>query len=97
MPADFFVYIMTNQRHSVLYTGVTNNLIRRVAQHRAGRQQKDFTCRYRVTKLIYFEQFRDAYNAITREKQIEGGSRQDKIDLINSRNSAWIDLAENSL
>jgi putative endonuclease len=87
------VYIMTNLRHSVLYTGVTNNLIRRVLEHK-GKVVKGFTKHYKVDKLVYFEATERIEDAITREKQIKGGSRQDKFDLITSINPHWKDLLE---
>ena len=88
MGRQFFVYILTNQRRTVLYTGVTNDLKKRGYQHRH-KLIPGFTSRYNVDKLVYYEVFEDAYNAISREKQIKGGSRQKKIDLINSMNPQW--------
>ena len=81
---------MTNAHHTVLYTGVTNDLQRRVLEHRAGKS--GFTRKYNVTRLVFFECAPDASAAITREKQIKGGSRQKKIDLIQSMNPEWKDL-----
>jgi putative endonuclease len=91
MARQFFLYIMTNKANTVLYTGVTNNLKRRVYQHKEKRISS-FTARYNVSKLVYFEIFSDPYNAIKREKQIKGGSRQKKIDLVVSMNPSWNDL-----
>ena len=88
---EYFVYILTNKYNKVLYTGVTNDLQRRVLQHRTGKAGS-FTSRYKVIKLVYFEMTVDVYAAIAREKQIKGGSRQDKIDLVNSINPEWNDL-----
>jgi putative endonuclease len=82
---------MTNQHNKVLYTGVTNNLIRRIYEHKE-KLVSGFTKRYNIDKLVYYEVFQDAYNAISREKQIKGGSRQKKIDLINRMNPDWKDL-----
>ncbi|HUI95042.1 MAG TPA: GIY-YIG nuclease family protein [Xanthobacteraceae bacterium] len=93
MRRQFFIYILTNQRHTVLYVGVTNDLAKRVYQHR-NKLVGGFTSRYNVDKLVYYEVFEDAYSAISREKQIKGGSRQKKIDLINSMNPQWRDLYE---
>jgi putative endonuclease len=93
MQKYFYVYIMTNFLHSVLYTGVTNDLKRRMYEHKA-RKGKGFTSRYNATKLVYYEVFEDVYSAITREKQIKGGSRQKKIDLINRKNPGWRDLSD---
>jgi len=89
---QYCVYIMTNVHNTVLYTGVTNNLMRRVGEHKAGKS--GFTRRYNVTKLVYYECGDDVNTAITREKQIKAGSRQKKIDLINSLNPGWKDLYE---
>lgn len=88
----YCVYIITNAHHTVLYTGVTNDLQRRVMEHRKGKS--DFTKKYNITKLGFFECGDDINIAITREKQIKGGSRQRKIDLINSMNPEWKDLFE---
>ncbi len=87
----YFVYILTNRNNTTLYTGVTNNLYRRVKQHKSGKGGK-FTAKYRITKLVYYEVFENAYEAINREKLIKGGSRQKKIDLVNEDNPAWIDM-----
>ena len=87
----YFVYILTNRNNSTLYTGVTNNLYLRVKQHKLGKGSK-FTSKYRTAKLVYYEVFKDIYAAICREKQIKGGSRKKKIDLVNEENPAWIDL-----
>ena len=84
---------MTNANHTVLYTGVTNNLYRRVMEHRAGKG-RGFTKKYNVQKLVYYEYGDDINQAILREKQIKAGSRQKKIDLVNSINPEWKDLLE---
>ena len=88
------VYIMTNFKNSVLYTGVTNDLIRRVFEHKTGLNPNSFTFRYKTTKLVYFESFHSMEEAIAREKQIKGGSRKKKEDLIKSLNPEWKDLYE---
>ena len=90
---QYCVYILTNSRHTVLYTGVTNNLERRLSEHK-NKMGSAFTKRYNIDKLVYFECGDDINVAITREKQIKAGSRQDKIDLINTMNPAWKDLYE---
>jgi putative endonuclease len=72
-------------------TGVTNDLKRRVSEHKE-RRGKSFTSRYNAIKLVYYEVLEDAYSAIVREKQIKAGSRQKKIDLINKMNPQWKDL-----
>jgi putative endonuclease len=91
MAHDYFVYILTNSRHTVLYTGVTNDLIRRVSQHRP-KSAGGFTARYNVDKLVFYEQTTDIRAAIGREKQIKGGSRERKIALVNGMNPDWRDL-----
>ena len=87
-----FIYILTNKTHSVLYTGVTSNLTQRLHQHQTGTFTDSFTHKYRVTKLVYFEEFVNIVDAIAREKQIKAGSRQKKIGLINHFNPEWKDL-----
>jgi putative endonuclease len=82
---------MTNQNHTVLYTGVTNDLERRVTEHRSGKGGV-FSQKYKLYKLVYYEAGNDVSEAIAREKQIKGGSRQKKIDLVNSINPDWEDL-----
>ena len=91
MSKQYFVYIVTNKYHTVLYTGVTNNLDRRIDQHRTA-LPTTFTGRYKTNKLVYFEEHGDILEAISREKQIKAGSRQKKMDLINSINPEWNDL-----
>ena len=91
MDRQYYVYIMTNQICSVLYVGVTNDLVRRIYEHK--RKIVDgFTKKYNASKLVYYEIFEDPENAILREKRIKAGSRQKKIDLINTINKEWIDL-----
>jgi len=87
----FYVYIMTNKLNTVLYTGITSDLIRRTYEHR-NKLIEGFTKRYNITKLVYYEIFNDPENAILREKQIKAGSRQKKVELINNMNEQWIDL-----
>ena len=91
MPHGGFVYLLTNQHNRVLYTGVTNDLKRRVWQHRE-HLVEGFTARYQVTKLVCYEMFADIRDALAREKQIKAGSHQKKIDLINGFNPEWRDL-----
>jgi putative endonuclease len=90
---QYFVYIMTNPRNTVLYTGVTGDLKRRVWEHKT-KAVPGFTAKYNVVKLVYFEVFDDPEEAILREKKIKGGSRAKKIALINSFNPQWRDLYE---
>jgi len=89
----FFIYIMTNKSNQVLYTGVTNDLKRRVFEHKE-KLVEGFTKKYNLSKLVYYEVFKDAESAITREKQIKGGSRAKKLALIETQNSEWKDLWE---
>ncbi|MDB9513302.1 GIY-YIG nuclease family protein [Kamptonema animale CS-326] len=91
MSKNYYIYIMTNKYNTVLYTGVTNDLQRRVYEHKS-KLIDGFTKKYNIIKLVYYEIFEDIYNAIAREKQIKGGSRQKKIDLVNSFNQEWKDL-----
>ena len=87
----FAIYIMTNKRDGVLYTGVTNDLKRRAFEHRED-LVPGFSRRYNLHKLVYFETTSDAYSAINREKQIKAGSRAKKIALVNASNPEWRDL-----
>ncbi|MDP2918890.1 MAG: GIY-YIG nuclease family protein [Dehalococcoidia bacterium] len=93
MRADrqYYVYIMTNAKHTVLYTGVTNNLIRRVWEHKE-KLVDGFTKKYHVDMLMYYETFADVREAIAREKHIKSGSRHVKVALINYVNPEWRDL-----
>ncbi len=92
MSNRYFVYIMTNHSRT-LYIGVTNNLERRVSQHKQG-EIEGFTKRYNIRRLVYFEESSDVRVAIEREKQLKGWLRQKKIDLIESSNPGWKDLSE---
>jgi putative endonuclease len=91
MAKQFYVYIMTNKSNSVLYTGVTNDLNRRVYEHK-NKLVEGFTKKYNVDKLVFYEVCEDVTSAIAREKQIKGGSRAKKIKLIEETNSKWNDL-----
>ncbi|MCK4469669.1 MAG: GIY-YIG nuclease family protein [Desulfobacterales bacterium] len=93
MGGQYYVYIMTNEHDKVLYTGITNDLKRRVYKHKE-KLINGFTKKYNITKLVYYEVFEDPENAILREKQIKAGSRQKKIDLVNSINRKWLNLYE---
>jgi putative endonuclease len=93
MDRRFCIYIMTNNGNTVLYTVVTNDLKRRVYEHKE-KLVEAFTKKYNISKLVYYEIYDDIENAILREKQIEGGSRQKKVELINSINRDWRDLYE---
>ncbi len=87
----YYVYIMSNRSNSVIYTGVTNNLPRRVDEHK-NKSIKGFTSNYNVNKLVYFEEYQDVESAVAREKQIKAGSRARKLVLINVANPEWKDL-----
>jgi putative endonuclease len=91
MNAQFFVYIVTNRHHTVLYTGVTNDLVRRTYEHRE-KVNPGFTNRYNAGKLVYYEGTPDINAAIAREKQIKGGSRRKKLALIVAMNPDWRNL-----
>ncbi len=91
---SFYVYIMTNKLHTVLYVGVTNDIIRRNFEHK-NKLAKGFTEKYNVNKLVYYKQFGTALEAIAEEKRIKGWLRIKKINLINSINSEWKDLSDN--
>ena len=88
----YYVYIMTNNSRT-LYTGVTNNLERRVYEHKKG-SVRGFTKKYNIDKLVYYDSCPDVNEAIKREKQIKGWLRRKKIDLIESVNPEWKDLSE---
>jgi putative endonuclease len=90
-PRVFYIYIITNERNTVLYTGVTNNLIRRILEHEQ-KLNKGFTAKYNCHKLVYYETYDNPSDAIAREKQIKAGSRKRKIKLIESKNPEWYDL-----
>lgn len=89
-----FIYIITNNNHTVLYTGVTSNLSKRIKEHQDKRFQGSFSAKYNANKLVYYEAFQMIGDAISREKQIKAGSRAKKIALINTVNAEWDDLYE---
>jgi putative endonuclease len=88
---QYYVYILANKAGTVLYTGVTNNLAKRVSEHK-GKLADGFTRRYNVDGLVYYEAGEDIMSAIEREKAIKGGSRHRKLQLIESMNATWRDL-----
>ena len=88
----YYVYIMTN-KSGTLYTGMTNNIRRRVMQHK-DKHVAGFTKQYNITRLIYYKCFTDVHAAIAREKRIKGWVRQKKLDLIASVNPEWNDLSD---
>jgi putative endonuclease len=91
---QYYVYINTNRWNSVLYTGVSNNLLSRNYYHKIKENKQSFTAKYKADKLVYYEIFNNVNDAITREKQIKGGSRKKKIELIKKINLKWRDLSE---
>jgi putative endonuclease len=88
---SYFIYLMMNKTNTVIYTGVTNNLVRRIYEHKH-KSNNSFTSKYKVNKLVYYEIFGDVNEAIKREKQIKAGSRKKKIDLILKDNPRFDDL-----
>ena len=89
----YYVYMLTNWNNKVLYTGVTNNLERRIYEHK-NKLVKGFTEKYNVNKLVYFEYTSDVNSAIAREKEIKGWTRQKKNQLVQGVNPLWKDLSE---
>jgi putative endonuclease len=92
MEYTYYAYLTMNKNNSVIYTGVTNGLLRKITVHKQKINPRSFTARYNVDKLVYYEEFDDINNAIAREKQIKGWSRQKKLDLIKSTNPKFRDL-----
>ncbi|NVO84035.1 GIY-YIG nuclease family protein [Hymenobacter terrestris] len=88
----YYVYLLTNKNKTVLYIGVTNDLQRRVGEHKVG-LHPGFTKKYNLHYLVYFESYPDIKAAIAREKQLKAGSRQKKEALIMAENPEWLDLA----
>ena len=89
---DYYVYIMTNHSRT-LYTGMTNNLERRVQEHKIG-LGSEFTSKYKITQLVYYESTNDVRVAIEREKEIKNWLRAKKVTLIEAKNPQWRDLSE---
>jgi len=92
----YFVYILASQKYGTLYIGVTNNISKRIYEHKT-KSLPGFTSHYNVTQLVHIEQYVDIVTAISREKQLKRWRRQYKIDLINKHNNTWADLSENLL
>jgi len=90
----YFVYILTNKRFTVLYTGVTSDLEQRVYEHKTKFYPDSFTAKYQCDRLIYYEEFSDVEEAIKREKQLKKYKRTFKANLINQMNAEWKDLSE---
>ena len=89
-----FIYIVANKNNTTLYIGVTSNLPERILEHKQKKYKNSFTAKYNLDKLVYWESFQEIGDAIGREKQLKGGSRQKKEDLINLMNPKWDDLYE---
>ncbi|MEO0107407.1 MAG: GIY-YIG nuclease family protein [candidate division WOR-3 bacterium] len=96
MTKQYYVYVLTNKRNSVLYIGVTDNLARRIYEHK-NKLINGFTKKYNLTKLVYYEVTNDVYEAIKREKQLKNWHRDWKINLITQNNKEWKDLSEELL
>ena len=94
---EYYVYILTNAHKTVLYTGVTRDLVRRVYEHKNHLERNSFTARYNVELLVYYESTSDVEAAIEREKQIKGWNRKRKEKLIASKNPNWVDLYDGIL
>ena len=94
---QYYVYILSNSHKNVIYTGVTNNLVKRVYEHKNHLDKGSFTSRYNVENLVYFEETTDIDAAIAREKQIKGWNRKRKEKLIEAKNPSWDDLYKNIL
>jgi putative endonuclease len=86
------IYIITNKRNGTLYVGVTSDLAKRIDEHKQGRGC-EFTTKYQLSTLVYVELFSTMYDAIAREKQLKGGSRKKKIELIEKDNPRWEDIS----
>ena len=91
MSKQYFVYITSCTNKSIFYTGVTNNLVRRIYEHK-NKSSKGFTSKYNLNKLLYYEECADSESAILREKQIKKYSQKKKIDLIQKKNPGMYDL-----
>jgi len=87
------VYFMTNKNNTVIYIGITSDLLKRVYQHKT-KAHKGFTSKYNCDKLVYFEEFSNINQAIVREKQLKAGNRKRKEELINTSNPEWNDLSD---
>lgn len=93
MSHTYFVYILANESHE-LYVGITNDLYRRLAEHRSGLDPDSYVNRHRIQRLVYCEPTNDVVAAIRREKQLKGWTRKRKLELIEGINPGWRDLAE---
>ena len=89
---NYYVYILTNRHKTVLYVGVTNDLVRRVYEHKIHLDKKSFTAQYNVENLVFYEATSNVESAISREKQIKSWNRRRKDALVESMNPQWLDL-----
>ena len=94
---EYYVYILSNRLNTVIYTGVTKDLVRRVYEHKHHLDPDAFTAKYDVAKLVYYESTSDVKAAIEREKQIKGWNRRRKNKLVESRNPTWVELYDTIL
>ena len=94
---QYYVYLLTNEHGNVIYTGVTNDLLRRVYEHKNHLDKGSFTAQYNIEKLVYYETTNDVESAIAREKQIKGWNRKRKNKLVESKNPDWKDLYDDLL
>ena len=94
---QYYVYLLTNEKGNVIYTGVTNDLLRRVYEHKNHLDKGSFTAQYNIEKLVYYETTNDVESAIAREKQIKGWNRKRKNKLVESKNPNWNDLYDSLL
>ena len=94
---QYYVYLLTNEKGNVIYTGVTNDLLRRVYEHKNHLDKGSFTAQYNIEKLVYYETTNDVESAIAREKQIKGWNRKRKNKLVESKNPDWKDLYDDLL
>ena len=93
----YYVYILANATNTAIYTGVTNDLFRRLEEHQSHADPNSYTAKYNVTKLVYFETTNDVHAALAREKQIKGWNRKRKNALVESKNPHWEDLLKHLL
>ena len=94
---EYYVYMMTNAHKSVLYTGITDDLVRRVYEHKRHMDKGSYTDKYNAEYLVFYESTSDVTAAIEREKQIKGWNRKRKDKLVASKNPGWVDLYETIL
>lgn len=94
---EYYVYILSNDLNTVIYTGVTRDLVRRVYEHKHHLDPKSFTAKYNISKLVYFESTSDIKAALEREKQIKSWNRRRKNKLVESKNPLWMELYDSIL